>query len=86
MYNEPDTVLAFLPNRHEGYYFVAEYNERDSMYGALVNGAQCENCGESVYEIEKNGLMPKFGACRCCGCNQRYRIVHKGASEVIFPA
>lgn len=78
-------VLAFLPNASEPYYFVSE-NAEELVYGSIVNGAQCEVCGESVFEIERNSLMPKFGACRCCGCNQRYRITTYNENDVVFPA
>lgn len=80
-------VLAFLPNRNEPHYFVAEdADDLANLFGSYVNGSQCENCGESVYEIERNSLMPKFGACRCCGCNQRWRIVERDDNDVVFPA
>jgi len=86
MQDEPDTVLAFSPNRHEDPQFVAETFERDTMFGSTVSGPQCEVCGATEYEVENNALMPRYGACRCTGCNQRYRIVLRAAREVVFPA
>lgn len=82
----PDTVLAFAPNKNEPLHFVAEYGERDDMYGRTITGPQCEVCGRSdEYVIERNGLMPKFGAIRC-GCGQRYRVSHEPADSVVFPS
>ncbi len=81
----PDTVLAFAPNKNEPLHWAAEYSDRDEMYGRVISGPQCEVCGNTVYEIERNSLMPKFGAARC-ECGQRYRISHEPADSVVFPA
>ena len=84
-YNDHDTVLAFQPNPAEPPQFVGEYSEADTIYGRVVSGPQCQTCGRTDYEVERNSLMPKFGAARC-GCGQRYRIVHLSARDVVFPA
>lgn len=82
----PDTVLAFAPNTDEPLHWVAEYGDRDVMYGRVVSGPQCGQCGSTTYTLERNSLMPKFGAARCDGCSQRYRISHEPADSVVFPA
>lgn len=82
----PDTVLAFEPNKDDGLFWVAELSEHADAFGELRDGAQCQVCGNTEYRIERNGLMPKFGAARCEKCGQRYRIVHVPARDVVFPA
>lgn len=84
-------VLAFRPNPDEPFYFVSEdVSELKRLlsepFGKIVNGPQCGVCGSTEYTVESNSLMPRYGACRCNRCMQRYRIVSVPDDDVVFPA